>query len=122
MTGKNAFGAYTWKYATAISPAMMNAAGLVARPNSTKVPQTTSMIAARPICVNGSNPMGSPPLEGNPNIFMVPTEIKRKATTIRKMDKTWPAAGELLKSQIVFTRASRLSVEPAPPMNKYGLI
>ena len=38
---------------------------------SSKLPQTTSMIAASPICVNGSNPMGWPPVEGNPNIFMV---------------------------------------------------
>jgi len=32
---------------------------------------------------------------------MVPAEIKRNATTIRKMDNKWPAAGELWKSQFV---------------------
>ena len=75
------------KYAKAISPDRMNAAGRVSNPSSSNPPATISMMAAAPNndCI-GTGPVGKP--TGSPNNFCVPWATKRKPATIRRTLKT----------------------------------
>src|ERR1700730_4390217 len=79
--GKKDWGAWNWKYATAISPASTNATGRVRTPRTIARPPNNSRIPPTPICevrLNGGIGTG---LGGEPNTIIDPAVMKTSPAT-----------------------------------------
>jgi len=91
--GQKAVGAWNWKYATAISPARMNAVGLVNKPRTMRMPPMTSIQAPIHICENAASGGIGTGLGGKLNTFVVPAVMKINPATIRVIASTRSGQG-----------------------------
>src|SRR5438128_3391455 len=87
-SGSGARGAWTRKYAAAISPAQMNAARCVKRPSRMSVPPTISITLAAP-SREASGTVAPVAEAGIARSFCVPCSRYREATTIRRTLRSW---------------------------------
>jgi len=83
IEGQNDLGACAWKYATAISPARMNATGRVNRPSTISDPPHTSSMPATPSSLMSGAGKPGRPLGGMLKTFIVPNDMKTRPVTIR---------------------------------------
>src|SRR5215831_5830586 len=85
-SGKKPLGACAMKYATAMSPARMNATGRVNKPSTISSPPTSSIIPLMP-----ESDMGATPVEGETGklrYFDIPCSRNSRPTMMRKILST----------------------------------
>jgi hypothetical protein len=109
--GKKDWGAWNWKYATAISPASTNAIGRVKTPSTIARPPNNSRIPPIPSCDVGLNGGIGIGLGGEPNTIIDPAVMKTSPATMRRTASMRLGQGGGAGSKIDIGRLFCVSIE-----------